>query len=114
MMYESRGEAVLPVWQFAVRMAWHIGIAMLIVVVAMGVGMAGYMYFEAVSWHDAMLNVSLILAGIGPFLLPATVTGKLFFAFYNIIVGLVFVALIGVVMAPLVHRVMHQFHLDDD
>lgn len=113
-MYESKGDDVLPVRQFLLRMVRHIGLAALIVMIAMGLGMAGHMWLEPVRWHDAMLNVSLILAGIGPFLLPETVAGKLFFAVYNVIVGLVFVALIGMVLAPLVHRMIHKFHLDDE
>src|SRR5690554_4717097 len=107
-MYESRQEGLLPTSQFLLRMGRHIALAGLIVAVAMGVGVAGHMWLEPVSWHDAMLNVSLILAGIGPYLLPESVPGKLFFAFYNMVVGLVFVALLGVVMAPLVHRIIHS------
>lgn len=95
-------------------MARHLGLAMLVIVIALGAGTAGHMWFEPARWHDAMLNVSLMLAGLGPFLLPVTVAGKLFFAVYNVIVGLVFVALLGVIMAPIMHRVIHKFHLDDD
>lgn len=112
-MYESKHEAILSRGEFLLRVARHLGIAALIIIVAMCLGMAGHMWFEPVYWHDAMLNVSLVLAGIGPFLLPATVAGKVFFACYSIVVSIVFVALIGVVMAPLVHRVIHKFHLDD-
>lgn len=113
-MYESRNENLLSPRHFTLRMVLHIAFAGLIIGIAMCIGMAGHMWFEAVSWHDALLNVSLMLAGIGPFLLPESVSGKLFFACYNVMVGLVFVALIGVVMAPVVHRVIHKFHLDDD
>lgn len=113
-MYESKTETVLSSRQFVLRMARHIGLAMLLIVIALGAGTAGHMWFEPVSWHDAMLNISLMLAGLGPFLLPETVAGKMFFAFYNTVIGLVFVALLGVVMAPILHRVIHKFHLDDD
>src|SRR5690554_5634541 len=113
-MYESKNDDVLPLPQFLLRMARHIGLAGLIAGVAICIGMAGHMWFEPVNWHDAMLNVSLILAGIGPFLLPESISGKLFFMFYTVVVSLVSVALIGVVMAPIVHRLIHTFHLDDD
>ncbi|HLR78858.1 MAG TPA: two pore domain potassium channel family protein [Burkholderiaceae bacterium] len=113
-MYESKSDAVLPTRDFLLRMARHLGIALAIVLVAILVGMAGHAAFEPVNWHDAVLNVSLMLAGIGPAILPQTIAGKVFFAFYNILVSLVFVALIGVVMAPVVHRVIHKFHLDED
>lgn len=113
-MYESKNDDLLSSRQFMLRLVRHVLLAILIIGIAMCIGVAGHMWFEAVNWHDAMLNVSLILAGIGPFLLPESTSGKLFFAFYNILVGLVFVALIGVVMAPVMHRVLHKFHVDDD
>lgn|SRR5690625_4074603 len=113
-MYEKKGDELLSSREFVVRMLRHVGLAALVVVVALVAGMLGHILFEPVSWHDAVLNISLILAGIGPSIFPQTVAGKVFFAFYNILVSLVFVALIGVVMAPLVHRVIHKFHLDDD
>lgn len=113
-MYETKKEAMLSARQFLLRMMWHIVLAVLIILVAICLGIAGHMWFEPVAWHDAILNVSLILAGIGPVLLPETVSGKLFFAVYTVMASLVFVALIGVVMAPVMHRLIHKFHLDDD
>ncbi|HLU15039.1 MAG TPA: two pore domain potassium channel family protein [Burkholderiaceae bacterium] len=113
-MYESKEEALLSRRAFAARMLWHLVIAFLLVAVVIVIGMLGHLLFEPVKWHDAILNISLIAAGIGPLMLPETVAGKVFFALYNVLVNVVFVALIGVVMAPLVHRMLHKFHLDDD
>lgn len=113
-MYESRNEPVLASRQFALRVLRHIGLAFLLIVMALSLGTIGHLWFEPVAWHDALLNVSFMLAGLGPFMLPASISGKMFFAFYNVIVGLVFVALLGVVMAPILHRIIHKFHLDDD
>lgn len=113
-MYESRTDPMLSRREFALRVVRHIGLAFLLIVTALGVGTLGHLWFEPTLWHDAVLNVSFMLAGLGPFMLPETISGKLFFAVYSVIVGLVFVALLGVVMAPILHRVIHKFHLDDD
>ena len=47
-----------------------------------------------------MLNTALIIGGIGPFIMPATVAGKIFFALYGMLIGLLFVATLGLILAP--------------
>jgi uncharacterized membrane protein len=39
--------------------------------------------------------------------------GKLFSALYALFSGLVFVGLMGIVLAPWVHRLLHWTHLED-
>ena len=114
-MYESRGEAMASRRQFAWRMFWHILLAMVFIVISLAIGVLGTIWLEeGVSWHDAALNAGLIAGGIGPILFPKTFAGKVFFAFYGAYVSLVFAATLGVVLAPLAHRVLHAFHLDED
>jgi len=114
-MYESRSAPMLSRREFAWRMFWHIMLAMVFVAVSLVIGVAGHLWLEeGVNWHDAALNAALIAGGIGPIILPTTYAGKLFFAFYGAYVSLVFAATLGVVLAPLAHRVLHAFHLDDD
>lgn len=96
------------------RMCKHVGLAMAIVGITLSIGVLGHLWLEPIHWHDATLNISLILAGIGPFIMPVSVAGKMFFAFYSILVGLVFFTTLGLILAPLAHRLIHKFHLDDD
>jgi len=113
-MYESKNEPLLSKRDFSHRMFRHCGLALLIVISTLALGVAGHLLFESVAWHDAILNTSLILAGIGPYILPSSITGKIFFSVYGMLVGLVFIATLGLVLAPLAHRLVHKFHLDDD
>lgn len=113
-MYESKSQPLLPGRYFAARMLRHVCIALLIVMTTIAFGVLGHLLLEPVDWHDALLNTSLIVAGIGPYILPSSVAGKLFFAGYGMLVGLVFVGTLGVVLAPLAHRLVHRFHLDDE
>lgn len=113
-MYESRSDPLLPLRDFVRRVLSHILYAVVLIAATICVGVLGNMWFEDIRWHDAMLNAALIVAGIGPFILPATVGGKIFFSLFGIFVGLVFMATLGVVLAPVAHRMLHLFHLDQE
>jgi len=75
--------------------------------------MWGYVTFENLAWIDAFLNTSMLLGGMGPVNLPHTDAGKLFEAFYALYAGLVFLVTVGLVFAPILHRVLHRFHWDE-
>lgn len=114
-MYESRDEPLISRRQFAKRMLWHLVLATLFIVVSIFIGVVGHVTLESgVAWHDAALNAAMIAGGLGPLMVPATYAGKVFFALYGVYLSLVFAATLGVVLAPLAHRMLHIFHLDDD
>jgi len=74
--------------------------------------MAGYHWLEGQSWIDAYLNATMILGGMGPAAELHTNAGKIFAGTYALFAGLVFVVGVGVVLAPVLHRAMHRFHLE--
>jgi hypothetical protein len=77
-------------------------------------GMAGYGCFEHLPWRDAFLNAAMLMGGMGPVDAPQTDGGKLFAGLYALYAGLVFLVAAGLVFAPVVHRVMHKFHWEQD
>ena len=113
-MYESKDQPLLSAQKFRKRLLMHALCAMFILSFTIVVGALLHIWIESVSWHDALLNTTLIVSGIGPFIVPETVVGKLVISAYSIFVGLVFMAALGVVLAPIAHRIMHKFHLDED
>lgn len=113
-MYESKNDPLIPVRHFTRRLLVHVLYAVLILVVTLLIGVVAHIFLEPVSLHDAFLNTALIVGGIGPYIVPATAAGKLFFAVYSMFVGLVFVGTLGIILAPLAHRIIHKFHLDED
>jgi len=72
------------------------------------------MRFEQLDWLDALLNAAMLLGGMGPVDKPVTDGGKLFASLYALFAGIVFLVAIGVMLAPIVHRLLHRFHLDDE
>jgi len=69
-------------------------------------------YFEHLSWLDRFLNASMLLGGMGPVTTEfETVGGKLFAGLYALYSGMVSLIAVGVVLAQVIHRVMHKFHL---
>ena len=95
-------------------MALHGLAAASLVAVSLGLGMAGYAYFEHLGWLDAFLNSAMLLGGMGPVNNPQTGGGKLFAGLYALYSGLVFLVTVSVVLAPLLHRALHVFHWRKD
>ena len=76
--------------------------------------MAGYSYFEGMSFADAYVNAAMILSGMGPLHNPKTDAGKIFAGLYALYSGFAVLVIAGVTFAPAIHRVLHRFHLADD
>ena len=109
-MYEHRGHRPISHRAFAWRLAAHFAVAQLVVLVALGIGMAGYAGLEHLSALDAFLNASMLLGGMGPVTMPVTAGGKAFAGLYALFCGLVVIVVAGVMLAPVVHRIIHYFH----
>ncbi len=109
-MYEHHHSPLASRPVFLRRLARHFGVAAALVLVSLGAGMVGYRGFEHLGWADSFLNAAMLLGGEGPVESPATRAGKLFAGLYALYSGMVFVVAAGIVMAPVIHRIMHRFH----
>lgn len=113
-MYESRSQSPLPRALFVRRAVLHFSIAAGLLAGSLGLGMAGYMYFESLPWRDAFLNAAMLLGGMGPVDAPKTNGGKVFAGLYALYAGLLILITAGVVLAPVLHRLLHKFHWAQD
>ena len=113
-MYEKRSARPISRAAFARRMGRHFVASSVIVAASLAIGMAGYSHFEHLGAADAFLNASMLLGGMGPVDSPKTEAGKLFAGAYALYCGLVFIVSIGILLAPLLHRLMHRFHFADE
>jgi hypothetical protein len=89
-------------------------LAVLFISTSLIVGVAGYHYTEGLPWIDALLNASMILGGMGPVNELHNWQSKLFASFYALFSCFVALGLIGIMVAPLMHRVLHRYHSDPD
>jgi hypothetical protein len=111
-MFEHRSQSLLPRKAFFARIAWSVAATAGIVAFSLSMGSAGYHYLGELPWIDALLNASMILAGMGP-VDPIRSTGaKLFASFYALYSGIAFLGIIAILMAPILHRFLHKFHLE--
>lgn len=112
-MYESKSEPLLDKRNFSRRMVLHVVYAILLIVITLFIGAIGHWWLDGSGFHDAFVNAAFIVGGLGAYSMPETAAGRIFFAAYGFFVGLVVMATLGVVLAPLAHRIMHKFHLDE-
>ena len=113
-MYESRKQPPLPRIRYFSRVLLHIFGAISLLVGSLVIGMVGYGYFEALPWRDAFLNSAMLLGGMGPVDAPKSSGGKLFAGLYALYAGLAFIFAAALVIAPVLHRMMHKLHWDED
>jgi hypothetical protein len=111
-MFEHRSQPLLPRIAFILRFARSLALTFGIVLFAWGVGTLGYHGLEGLSWIDALLNAAMILAGMGPVSELHTTGGKLFACCYALSSGFLFLTIAGILLVPVLHRLMHRFHLD--
>lgn len=113
-MFEHHRQPLAPLPVFIRRMAASMGISQVLAVGALVIGMAGYHWIAGLEWIDSFQNAAMILGGMGPVDLMTSTAAKLFAGLYAIFCGLVFISIMGIMMAPILHRVMHRFHLADE
>ena len=111
-MFEHYREPLLPRAMFLLRLALHATIAAGIVIGALAVGIICYHRLEGLSWIDATLNAAMILSGMGPINKLHATAGKLFAAGYALFSGMIFLVVVGILSAPIIHQFLHKFHLD--
>jgi hypothetical protein len=112
--WESKHQPLLSWPDFARRLARNFAAASLLIGVSLLAGMAGYHWLEGMEWIDAFANASMILSGMGPLAPLQTWSGKLFAGLYALYSGLMLIVAASIVLAPVIHRLLHQFHMETE
>jgi hypothetical protein len=108
--YEAKFKAARNV--LARRLFISVAVAGILIGLSLLGGVAGYHFFENMTWIDAFVNASMILSGMGPVKELQTSGGKFFAGCYALYSGLVLILVTGFILAPIVNFVLHRFHLD--
>jgi hypothetical protein len=112
-MFENKNDPLAPRHVFITRVVFSFLTSLLVVAVSLGIGTWGYHVFGELGWIDSLLNASMILAGMGPVDPLTSVSGKLFATFYCLFSGIIFLTLMAIILAPIYHRFLHNFHFAD-
>ena len=113
-MFEHRTRPLLPRKAFVLRALRSLALSLGIIGGSLGLGIVGYHFCAGLGWLDSLLNASMILTGMGPVNELHTVAGKLFASFYALFSGVVFITSVAVLLAPVIHRFLHKFHLESE
>ena len=111
--YETRKQPVASQNVFVSRLTRNAISSAAIVAVSLVVGTCGYVYFENMRTVDAFANASMILASMGPLNPLLTDGGKIFAALYAIFSGFLLIGISTLMLAPIFHRILHRFHVDE-
>jgi hypothetical protein len=113
---EGGHEPVASSERFRLRMAKSLAIMLVILALSLAMGVAGYHWIVGVPrWVDCVYSASMIMGGMGPVGPdPPTDAGKWFASFYALYSGVVLLASVGLMLTPVLHRLMHRFHAATD
>jgi hypothetical protein len=112
--YERYSQPMISRSAFLVRLAKHFLLTLSILGAWLVVGIVGYAWFAHLDLVDAFLNAAMIAGGMGPVDILKDDSAKVFAGVYAIVSGVVIIGAAGVVLAPVLHRVLHALHLDED
>lgn len=112
--FESKKQQVIPMKEFLKRLMTYSFYASIIVFFSMAIGVLGYMYFADTNFIDSFHMSALILTGMGPVVEMKTTAAKLFSSFYALYSGVAFLTMIATFLAPILHRLLHILHLDEE
>ena len=108
----ERSSQRLMSWRlFLRRMVIYIAIATGINLVFLGIGTLGFHSLEPLDWMGAALNAAMIMTGNGPIVAMHTAAGRAFQLCYAMMGGIVFLLVGSVILGPVIHRILHAFHL---
>ena len=111
--YERRHDRLAPRSVFIKRLIAAFAFALGLILVALMIGIAGYHFIAGFNWIDSLLEASMILGGMGPIKELPNDGSKIFASMYALFSGLIFIGVMGLVLSPVIHRIMHKFHVDD-
>ncbi len=112
-MFEHHSKPLITKAAYQRRLIGALGWAFSLILSSLLVGILGYRLLEGMPWIDAYLSAAMILSGMGPVGVPLTWGGKIFAGAYALYSGFVALICVGALGAPVLHRFLHRFHIEE-
>jgi hypothetical protein len=110
--FEHRSQPLLPRRAYLRRIFLMATISGCVLIAWVLTGMIGYHLLANLTWVDSFLNTAMIVGGMGPVDILYGSAAKVFAGVYAILSGVLFLAIFGIMAAPIFHRFLHRFHLE--
>lgn len=112
--FEHRSRPLASKAVFLRRLLWFVFFGFAFIFISLSLGAWGYAHFAGLNTIDAYYNASMILTGMGPVAVLNSNNAKIFATLYSIYSGVAFLTSVGIMFAPLTHRLFHFLHLNID
>jgi hypothetical protein len=115
-MFEQKSEPLASRKVFFRRVAKSFLTGILVLSAVLLLGMAGFHEFVHIeSWTESFLNAAMLVGGMGPIddFQKSGDSGKVFAGLYALFCGLVFLSVFTFMISPVVHRLLHKFHIEN-
>lgn len=112
--YEKKSEKLLSRANFSLRMLRHVFVIFILLAISILIGLWGFMYFENQPFEEALVHAIYLLGGGGVVNHPSSSGGKIFVVLYGLYSNFFILAAFSVFAAPIVHRILHRMHLEED
>ncbi|MEY4804133.1 MAG: hypothetical protein RL331_652 [Bacteroidota bacterium] len=112
--FESKKQALANWKTFLSRVLRYALFSFALISFSLGIGTFGYRYFTGAAYVDCFNMASMILTGMGPVIPIETNGAKLFSSFYALYSGVAFLTCTAVFFSPLIHRLLHILHVDEE
>lgn len=114
MKLEHHKQKIAPLPHFIFRVGRYALFAFALLTFSVLLGTIGYHYFAKTSWLDSFHMACMILTGMGPVVEMTSTTAKIFSSIYALYAGIAFLSVTAVFFAPIIHRLLHILHVEND
>ncbi len=114
MKLEHRKQKVISFSRFLIRLTRYGLFAILVISLSLAFGITGYHYIGELSWLDSFYMSSMILTGMGPVAEMVSDSAKVFSSLYALYSGIAFLSVTAVFFAPIIHRILHVLHVEQE
>lgn len=114
MKLENRKQKVVALPHFIFRLGRYGLFALGLILFSVLIGTIGYHYYGQISWFDSFYMSCMILTGMGPVVEMTSTSAKLFSSLYALYSGVAFLSITAVFFAPIIHRLLHILHVEED